>query len=300
MSNTTKMQTYIGTKQVLATPLNRADYNTLRGWFVPDDENPNDEGYLVEYLDGGTPNHIGFAGYISWSPKKQFEDAYRPTTGLTFGLAIEALKLGKRVARAGWNGKGMWLFIIKGSSGLAMKYGYGFGEYLGEPTFRDAIFMKTVDNQLVPWTASQTDVLAEDWCIVEAAKVQGWADSPEAIEAEIQAKGLTAPRVTPADIEANIASERYFTAADGANHKPSSTVWDVATGAVPDELRLLTFCVLVLKNGFTVTGESACASPENFDAEIGRKIARENAVQKVWPLMGYELRTKLANSTNAI
>jgi len=59
-------------------------------------------------------------------------------------------------------------------------------------------------------------------------------------------------------------------------------------------LHLLTFCVLVLKNGFTVTGESACASPENFDAEIGQRIARENAVQKIWPLMGYELRSKLA------
>ena len=59
-------------------------------------------------------------------------------------------------------------------------------------------------------------------------------------------------------------------------------------------LGLLTFCVLVLRNGFTVTGESACASPENFDAEIGRKVARQNAINKVWPLMGYELRSKLA------
>ena len=59
-------------------------------------------------------------------------------------------------------------------------------------------------------------------------------------------------------------------------------------------LHLLTFCVLVLRNGFTVTGESACASPENFDAEVGRKIARQNAVSRIWPLMGYELRTKLA------
>ena len=63
-----------------------------------------------------------------------------------------------------------------------------------------------------------------------------------------------------------------------------------------EALGLLTFCVLVLKNGFTVTGESACASPENFNAEVGRKIARQNAVSKVWPLMGYELRSKLAES----
>ena len=113
----------------------------------------------------------------------------------------------------------------------------------------------------------------------------------EHIEAEIQAKGLTAPRITPDDIEKNIASEHYFTAEDGVFAVVSDT-------GVPQEcpecLGLLTFCVLVLENGFTVTGESACASPENFDAEIGKKIARQNAIQKVWPLMGYELRSKLA------
>ena len=85
---------------------------------------------------------------------------------LTFGIAIEALKTGQKVARAGWNGKGMFLFVIQGSNDIAKLHGYGFGEYVNEPTFRDAIFMRTVDNQLVPWTASQTDVLAEDWEIV--------------------------------------------------------------------------------------------------------------------------------------
>ena len=113
------------------------------------------------------------------------------------------------------------------------------------------------------------------------------------IEQEIQAKGLTAPRITPADIEANITSEFYFTAADGvegaSGHRPNSVRAGTALG-------LLTFCVLVLRNGFTVTGESACASPENFDAEMGRKIARQNAINKVWPLMGYHLKQKLAES----
>jgi hypothetical protein len=114
----------------------------------------------------------------------------------------------------------------------------------------------------------------------------------QTIEQEIQAKGLTAPRVTPADIEANIEAEVYFTAAEAA---------DNASGVPPmtnfrekyASLACLTFCVLVLRNGFTVTGESACASPENFDAELGRKIARQNAVSKMWPLMGYELRQSL-------
>lgn len=116
------------------------------------------------------------------------------------------------------------------------------------------------------------------------------------IEQEIQAKGLTAPRVTPADIEANIASEHFFTALDAStqeNHLAKyADNWEVPRTI--EALGLLTFCVLVLKNGFTVTGESACASPENFDAEIGRKIARENAKNKIWPLMGYALKDQLS------
>lgn len=126
-----------------------------------------------------------------------------------------------------------------------------------------------------------------------------------AIEQEIQAKGLTAPRITPADVEANIASEHYFTADDGALSARLRDLVEAGADASgfygellepPAELKLLTFCVLVLRNGFTVTGESACASPENFDAELGRKIARQNAIAKVWPLMGYELRSQLARA----
>ena len=223
----------------------------------------------------------------------------------------------------------------------------------------------------------------------------------QTIEQEIKEKGKTAPRVTPADIEANIASEHYFTAAEAtegpsvgqiarvahevnraycqalgdasqqewedapqwqkdsailgvklhacnpdagpqASHEswmaqklaegweygpvkdPESKqhpcivpfdelpreqqvkdylfrgVVHAVAGAVQgapqhEALGLLTFCVLVLKNGFTVTGESACASPENFNAEIGRQIARQNAVQKIWPLMGYELRSRISS-----
>lgn len=120
----------------------------------------------------------------------------------------------------------------------------------------------------------------------------------QVIEQEIQAKGKTAARVTPADIEANIASESYFTAADGirgaiGGDNPVLAEYVTQPGG---PLSLLTFCVSTLWNGFTVTGESACASPENFDAEIGRKVARANAVQKIWTLMGYELRSQLAKA----
>ncbi|QBQ72157.1 hypothetical protein HWC14_gp08 [Serratia phage Parlo] len=121
--------------------------------------------------------------------------------------------------------------------------------------------------------------------------------SDKEIEQEIQAKGKTAPRVTPDHIESLIVAENYFTAADGVLGAYKSNN-DVYVGTMPNDATaaahpLLTFCVLVLRNNFTVTGESACASPENFDAEIGRKIARDNAVQKIWALEGYLLKQAL-------
>ena len=111
-------------------------------------------------------------------------------------------------------------------------------------------------------------------------------------EQAIQAAGANvAPRITPADIEANIEIAYYFTGEEalqfaGQNGSPF---------AAHRSMKLLTFCVLILRNGFTVTGESACASPENFNAEIGRRVARENAVAKIWPLMGYQLKQNLYN-----
>ena len=127
--------------------------------------------------------------------------------------------------------------------------------------------------------------------LAHSAPVFSMTTNDQTIEAQIQAKGKTAPRVTPADIEANIASTFYFTAAEGVR---GESELGTSPAGNAESLERLTFCVLVLRNGFTVTGESACASPENFDAEIGRNTARKNAVAKIWPLMGYELRTKLA------
>ena len=118
-------------------------------------------------------------------------------------------------------------------------------------------------------------------------------------ETEIAAAS-TAERVTPADIEAEIYSEHYFTAEEGVwgaykrndDVHHGNTIQKIAAETLP----LLTFCVLVLRNGFTVTGESACViSPENFNAEIGRRVAREHAVNKIWPLLGFRLRDKLAS-----
>lgn len=94
----------------------------------------------------------------------------------------------------------------------------------------------------------------------------------QAIEQEIQAKGLNAPRLNPAHIDGQIVSETYHVF-------PGTT---------------MTVCLLTLRNGYHVTGESAAASPANFDEEIGRKIARDNARNKIWALEGYLLRSKLA------
>lgn len=99
----------------------------------------------------------------------------------------------------------------------------------------------------------------------------------QAIEAEIQAKGLNAPRLTPELIDAVIVGEDYHVF-------PGTT---------------LTVCCLKLRNGFTVTGESAAASPENFDVEIGRKIARRNARDKIWSLEGYLLRDRICRAPQA-
>lgn len=122
-----------------------------------------------------------------------------------------------------------------------------------------------------------------------------WPDEPVG-EREIQAAGADrAPRVTADDMQAEIAGEHYFTAADGAfaaDDGPHSAVSNRRN--IPESLGLLTICVLILRNGFTVVGTSACASPENFNAELGRQVAREKAVDQLWQLLGFRLKDKLA------
>ena len=160
---------HIGTKLINAEPMTRAAYNEFRGWQLPADENGADEGYLVEYLDGGKPNVDGRSGYVSWSPKDVFDAAYRPVNAMTFGLAIEALKMGKKVARAGWNGKGMFIFLIPGST-FKVNRAPLLGIYPEgtEINYRPHIAMKGVDGSISEWTpAAGNDVLAEDWQIVE-------------------------------------------------------------------------------------------------------------------------------------
>lgn len=170
------IETYIGTKRIRAAAMTRREYNVLRGWVVPADENPDDAGYLVEYLDGGKPNVLGFAGYVSWSPADVFERSYRPLSGgMTFGMALELLKAGARVARAGWNGKGMWLSMsgplegrVIGADQFWSENNRAWARQFGGALVLPCITMKTVDASgreaiLMGWLASQTDMLSEDW-----------------------------------------------------------------------------------------------------------------------------------------
>lgn len=161
------MKTYIGTKIINATPMTRADYNIFRGWTLPADEDGADAGYLVEYTDGGKPNVASYAGYVSWSPKEQFDGAYRETEGLPFGMAVEGLKLGQKLARKGWNGRGMFVFLVNGSQ-FEVSRPPLLGIFpLGHPiTYRPHIDIKNVDGSISTWVPSIGDVLAEDWVLV--------------------------------------------------------------------------------------------------------------------------------------
>lgn len=165
-------QLYIGTKIVKATPMSRLAYNQYRGWELPADENGADEGYLVEYVDGGKANHPDHVGYISWSPAGVFDRAYKPANKMTFGGALEAIKAGQRVAREGWNGKGMWIALSPGSERLPAERFWApqnrrHAEEHGPTDVLPCITMKTATGEiLMGWLASQTDMLAEDWLVV--------------------------------------------------------------------------------------------------------------------------------------
>lgn len=148
------MEKYIGTKTIEAEPMTRGDYNKYRGWTMPADENPDDEGYLVKYSDG----------YISWSPKKQFEESYSRTGEMSFGHAIEIMKKGGRVQRNGWNGKDQYIELASKIS-YVNPYDYivnAAHEVIGNK----AIAFVGASGVQLGWLASQADMLAEDWKIL--------------------------------------------------------------------------------------------------------------------------------------
>jgi len=167
---------YFGTKQIIATAMTRLAYNQYRRWDLPDDEDGDDAGYLVEYVDGGASNHPDHEGYISWSPADVFDRAYKASGSMSFGHAIEAMKLGHKVARAGWNGKGMWVAYTPGSqfASIHAKEGHAAKHRANEMDEGGTVIhllphidMRSADGSMVVgWLASQTDMLADDWGIV--------------------------------------------------------------------------------------------------------------------------------------
>lgn len=163
------MTAFIGTKSLMAVPMARQEYLNYRGWELPKDEDPMDEGYLVEYTDGGKPNDERHAGYISWSPKDVFEKSYHASGSFNFGDAVALLKAGYKVARSGWNGKAMFLYYVPANSYPASRNTLNTldGQFPDNLVPYGAyIAMKTAQNNVVPWLASQTDMLAEDWQIL--------------------------------------------------------------------------------------------------------------------------------------
>ena len=161
------MQTYIGTKIIRAKPMTRQAYNDFRGWEVPADENPADDGYLVEYVDGVKANTPEYTGYVSWSPKDVFERAYKAASQMSFGDAIVALKSGHKVARSGWNGKGMFVYLVPANQYIATTQAARdhFGHDALVP-YNAYMAIKNVDETVSTWVPSVNDCLAEDWVIV--------------------------------------------------------------------------------------------------------------------------------------
>ena len=155
------MNKYIGVKIIEATPMSK-NAACDEGLVREDEcrrtpEGTEIDGYKVKYNDN----------YVSWSPKDVFDEAYRSVEEMTFGLAIEALKKGHKVARKGWDGKGMFLFLVPGSKFKVNRPPLlGIYEEGTEISYHAHIDMKTAQGDIIPWLASQTDMLAEDWVIV--------------------------------------------------------------------------------------------------------------------------------------
>jgi len=155
--NQMKMKYYVGTTGLMAKPMTLGEYNLYRGWGMPSNENPTDEGYLL----------IREIGTKTWCPKSSFEQCNAVSGNLTFGHALFLMKAGARMCRTGWNGKGMFIFLVPGSKFIVNREPLlSIFEDGTEVTYSSHIDMKTADGTVVPWLASQTDMLAEDYCIL--------------------------------------------------------------------------------------------------------------------------------------
>lgn len=201
------MKRFNALKKVTAKPMTRGEYNDLRGWDLPADEDGSDDGYLTVDISV-EPNLDDYEGYVSWTPKAMFDSQFyeandQQTDELTddeiatlasggslcgctwveldgtehpiekgdlvdFGTAIHLMELGERVQREGWNGKGMFVYIVPAASYPAQRNTKGVlvGDYPDDMVPYGAyIALKTASGEVVPWTISQSDALANDWCL---------------------------------------------------------------------------------------------------------------------------------------
>ncbi len=149
------MTQYIGTKIIKAMSMNAEKASEVLSRSIPPEEG---EGYLVEYEDG----------YRSWSPKSAFENAYRPCDNMNFGLAIEAMRKGSKVARIEWFGKDMFIYLAYSDNHDPREFAVAVKaiEDHVNPILTNFIIMKTTDNKFVSWSASQQDMLSDDWFII--------------------------------------------------------------------------------------------------------------------------------------
>lgn len=163
--NWTKSKAYIGMKQIDAIPMDLGNYNIYRGWKMPDNEDPKAPGYIVRYPDN----------YVSWSPKKTFDEAYSISGSLTFGAAVYLMKQGLKLSREGWNGKGMWIIYVAGTKNCKLVPGTPYAKALPKRKQVDILphfDMYTTNTwnkraMLPGWLASQSDIDASDWGVVK-------------------------------------------------------------------------------------------------------------------------------------
>lgn len=163
-----KMKQYIGTKVVNMKPMTRQEYNDFRGWDLPPDENGADEGYLVEYPDSPISNTYGYDGYVSWSPKEQADAAYKQSGNMSFGDALHFLKKGSKLARSGWNGKGMWIVLAGPKSSHYVYNGNGLEGKCITKLVSTSPYLCIINpkGDLNTWVPSIQDCFAEDWVII--------------------------------------------------------------------------------------------------------------------------------------
>lgn len=157
------METYVGVTLAECKAMTRGEYNQLRGWTLPENENPDDTGMLLDILSGKSNNIEGYKGYVTWLPTAEFDKTYSQATGLDFGRAVHLLRQGVPMCREGWNGKGMFVYYVPpgeypARTGVAKQY---YGDKL--VPYNEYLAIKNVDGSVSTWVPSINDVFAEDW-----------------------------------------------------------------------------------------------------------------------------------------